>query len=518
MRATLALMTRAIRHDARSWRTYAARGALVLIQLLALSSATIQFAGATPAGLRYFTAVVATNWVFILLVSLHYFGSAIAEEKEDGTLTLLRMTRLSPLAILLGKAASRLLGVAMLLLAQLPFTLLAVTLGGVSTTQVLAAYVALFGFSVLLGAICLLASTIASSTRRAAGLAGVMLFTLFAGPWIALRVISWYDANAAWSLTATLQGLALWTSQQWVGTRLTTITATGFAGPIIDTTSPATDQLLGNLGLAVACFAFNWAAFDRLTLREQPVLSRGAFLPVRKTRATQRVVWSSPLAWKDYHFVAGGTRYLIFKFLGYGALMAAIALFSETRLRNAHYVVIWVAIPAAILEVAVIASRVYAVEVREQTLPVLRMLPLSTAEWAYGKLGGALLGAAPVLLWLGLGMLPELDELFDNIVFDFDGFLAFGVFVALVVAYWHLTALLSLYTRGAVILAAIATFMGFYASMTVLMLILFGLSRGGPPDEMVFRLIALGGIGALGLFCATIHVAVGSRLEALSQR
>ena len=54
----------------------------------------------------------------------------MAEEKEEQTLGLLRMTGLSPLSILLGKSTSRLCGALLLLAAQFPFTIFAVTLGG----------------------------------------------------------------------------------------------------------------------------------------------------------------------------------------------------------------------------------------------------------------------------------------------------------------------------------------------------------------------------------------------------
>ena len=54
--------------------------------------------------------------------------SAEAEEKEEQTLGLLRMTGLNALSILLGKSTSRLLGALLLLLAQFPFTIFAITL------------------------------------------------------------------------------------------------------------------------------------------------------------------------------------------------------------------------------------------------------------------------------------------------------------------------------------------------------------------------------------------------------
>ena len=60
----------------------------------------------------------------------------------------------------LGKSTSRLLGAILLLLVQLPFTLLAITLGGVTLNQVIAAYFSLMAYMVLLANVGLLCSVI----------------------------------------------------------------------------------------------------------------------------------------------------------------------------------------------------------------------------------------------------------------------------------------------------------------------------------------------------------------------
>ena len=89
-------------------------------------------------GLHFLQEMVWLNLVFITLAGLSYFASAITEEKEEMMLGLLRMTDLNPVAILLGKSTSRLVGALLLLLVQVPFVLLAVTLGGVGLLQIAA--------------------------------------------------------------------------------------------------------------------------------------------------------------------------------------------------------------------------------------------------------------------------------------------------------------------------------------------------------------------------------------------
>ena len=49
------------------------------------------------------------------------------------------MAGISPIGILLGKTSPRLIAATMILSVQLPFTFLAITLGGVLTNQILAA-------------------------------------------------------------------------------------------------------------------------------------------------------------------------------------------------------------------------------------------------------------------------------------------------------------------------------------------------------------------------------------------
>ncbi len=109
-------------------------------------------------GLALFTTIANIDLVFITLAAIGFFATCITEEKEEGTLGLLRMTDLSPIAIVLGKFGGRLLTALLLILIQLPFTLLTITLGGVAPAQIEAAYIALLSYMVLLAGVGLLVS------------------------------------------------------------------------------------------------------------------------------------------------------------------------------------------------------------------------------------------------------------------------------------------------------------------------------------------------------------------------
>ena len=99
------------------------------------------------AGLHLLSTLAFCSAGFITLAGLSLFSSVIAEEKEEQTIGLLRMAGLRPLAILFAKCGARLLDVMLLIGVLVPFALLAVTLGGVSATQVMACIVALGAYA-----------------------------------------------------------------------------------------------------------------------------------------------------------------------------------------------------------------------------------------------------------------------------------------------------------------------------------------------------------------------------------
>ena len=71
------------------------------------------------------------NFLIICFAAISYFSAAITEEKEEGTLGMLQLTKLSPFSILLGKSTSKMIGGLLVLLVQVPFAMFAITLGGV---------------------------------------------------------------------------------------------------------------------------------------------------------------------------------------------------------------------------------------------------------------------------------------------------------------------------------------------------------------------------------------------------
>ena len=171
LNALLALFGRSVRDDTRSKTLLWARLGIAVAVLFSILRASSRTFGGGATGLSFFSSVVWMNFVVICVAGMSYFASSITEEKEEGTLGLLRMTDLSPIAILLGKGTSRMIGGLLLLLVQLPFAMLAITLGGVRMDQVMGCYALLGAFLFFACNVGLLGSVLSPRTGVAEVLA-----------------------------------------------------------------------------------------------------------------------------------------------------------------------------------------------------------------------------------------------------------------------------------------------------------------------------------------------------------
>ena len=388
-----ALFIRSVREDTRAKSTYWARGGLAAFMLVVMAMAAFARATGGAPGLVFLQSAAWLQTMFLTISGLGYFGSAITEEKEDETLGLLRMTNLSPLSILLGKSTSRLGGALLLLAAQLPFTFLAVTLGGVSPRQVLAAYCTLGAYTFLLGNLALLASVLMPRTVAAAALTGGVLLGAF-----------------------TLGGafvpqLAAASPFQ----RLRTIFQTGFDGQL------AGFQVIASLIAGVVFFLLAWLFFHAfceassdgasVSATSRRWLRRGWFAPGRPEagRAVQ---------WKDYHFLHGGKFVTAFKWAICAALIVLVAVNSRDSggFSAAEFSPQLFAIGAFCLvaEIGFIASRICAVEVRDKTLSSLALLPQNLPQTFREKLDGCRRCLAPSGALLGLAVLITIISAFGH--------------------------------------------------------------------------------------------------------
>ena len=514
----LALFLRSIREETRLRSTYWMRAALVVLVLLEIAAVHLIYGWVGAPGLTLFATVSGFNLFFITLAGLSYFSSAITEEKEEMTLGLLRMTSLSPLAILLGKSTSRLCGALFLLAAQFPFTLLSIALGGVTYEQILAAYVSLGAYVFLFANIALLFSVVARRTAIAAIWTGLTMLGLHLLPELITGVI-WVLGRL--TLVASPQPgpwletvLARWNDASSFA-RLDVITATGFVE------GPWSWQVTSNVGLGLVAFAVAWAAFRRFADRTDESPPARAWVGRKRSslNAPGRA-WSRAVLWKDFYFMGGGKFAFGLRLL----LGAAIATFCSSRHWKKHSPWEWfdiglmiagIATAFLLVELAVAASRIFRIEHKHRTLSSLAQLPVSAGALARQKISAALLVALPHILMAGVGLSMTLPQAWRSLArmlqqttpFSWRGFETFaGVTLAIffsLVLLLHLIAWLSLRVKwGALPLAFGLWTVGIQVATTFAFL----LFRGAP------WAIATGGFLITGI----LFVNIGNRLEQLA--
>jgi ABC-type transport system involved in multi-copper enzyme maturation permease subunit len=410
MSALLALFTRSLRELLRSRLSYLACGTVIGIIFLLLLGAQAGATTTTAPGLKFFQSVLMVVLIFITLAGVSYFATAITEEKEEGTLGLLRMTDLDPLAILLGKSTSRLGGALLMLAATFPFTLLAVTLGGISARQVFASYLTLGAYLVLLANVALLASVLSPRGAVASVTTGVVVFGTPSVAALAHALPSFLAKLTVFEMNQRIAFLVPWLSGlgdvlEVVNPfrRLSAVLTTGFSGPVTD------GQVGWSIGLALICLLLAWILFDPVA-GETPRFSIPRPIPKPGSRLTQWVpqrAWlASALAWKDYHFLHGGRMMLHIKWIGYSLLCLVVAIHASSGARgltDAGQAIVWTMASVMAIEVCLIGSRILRVEVRDKTLTGLAGLPLSVQHIVLMKLDGARRSLVPAFTWLCIG-------------------------------------------------------------------------------------------------------------------
>jgi hypothetical protein len=512
----LALFVRSLREDSRLKFTYFTRAAFVTVILFFLFSVQSDLGWANAPGLRFFETVVLVDLVFVILAGLSYFSSAISEEKEEMTLGLLRMTNLNPLSILLGKSTSRLCTAVLLFVAQLPFTLLAVTLGGISLRQIFAAYLTIAAFLVFVSNLALLASVLNRRTSGAALLTGLGLIFFFG----VVPVAAWFAAlpvrlgllKADNSFANSLIGIAELAKDASPFERIGKILATGFRGEIFSF------QAGSNLAMGLVFFLLSWAIFERFCGEEKEnVLPRAG---VARSRGNRRVPfspgrpWGLALAWKDFYFTTGGKLWIFIKLLIYGTPLVVIRcwpsqLGGASTWEDFGFGAFWIMLVFIFVELSFAAANLFRNEHQAQTLSTLAMLPKSIACIAYEKMFGIL----PSLLAAGAYLafsLPLVANSVQRQMGSTSGQEEFWmVFIFLTtqsLLFLHLVATLSLYVkRGALPLSIALQFLLYLFAM-------FVFSGPGRNDSAFFYGLSLFALMAVGF----LHVHVGYRLQVLA--
>lgn len=413
MNKFFALVRRALQTETRQARGYVARFLLGGFILWTLLTTHWQFLNRGAPGLTLFRSISFYNYFFVTILGTAFFATSITEEKEERTLGLLKMAGVGPTALILGKWTPRMIGVFLLLSIQIPFTVLAITLGGILWEQISAVYVSLFAHLILMGSIGLLCSVVMATTTGACSVAAITLLTFHFLPSI---LLSMYGNRPGSAISDAILAFAERLSAMSGLSSLSTAMTTGFSGGLLSF------QVVSNVGVGVLLLAISWGVFDLCTRNEKEAEDVSLFdrLQKRLLGSRRRRVWNAALVWKDYQLLGGGPLFLLLKFVCYfgGMLLMAIA-FSSPRNRfweTLGLVLFWYSMFFIVLETAIMTTRLYRNELSQKTWASLILLPRTSSEIIYAKLLGGLSVLIPLLACQFLGVLFTLDKMLEGFV------------------------------------------------------------------------------------------------------
>lgn len=393
----LTLLSHSLRQESRSASSHRFRIISLLIATWMLLSAHFYSWLVGGVGREFVRALTYLDLMLILVAGSSYFGSVITEEKEQGTLGLLKLAGFSNAGLMFGKSSARIVIALLIFLIQLPFAFLAIVLGGTTVTQIVAAYLTLAAFLILLGNVGLFLSVVCRRNSSATSL------TFVVGV-LAL----WSGRLAAFSQTAGLgKKIPLVRSAlQWVNEFQVWFSAEGrLSEAMRDRHTPlVTGQFWGSLGIAAALFGLSWLLFDRFTEYTEthdPHRSRSG------KRVLRWQLWvtrprGDALAWKEFHFSGGGFTTLVGKSLVYAGLIIGAKLF-EARFEALYGAKLPEIIHACLfvillLECLAFSGSFLGSEFTGGTLPNLILTPHSLARIVASKFWGGLVVLSPTLV------------------------------------------------------------------------------------------------------------------------
>ena len=398
-----ALLVRALRVDSRSTRVFVVYFLMQLSTLASLYKAQAMQNYTGAPGKDLFSSTVWMNGFAILLVSCTYFASAITEEKEETTLGLLKMAGIGPLTLILGKGLPRLMHVLIILAMQIPFALLAITLGGIRFNQILAGNMTLLAFAIMGFGLAMFASVACRTSRGANSLSlffmilvlsASALFTVL--KFLAVQLFSVRLPEFTESISAFLSSISP------IG-RVETVLLTSYSGEVFHM------QQIVHCGLGLVGIVGSVLIFERATRNMVPV----APLRTKSSRKRETIFrpsrpWKNALAWKDFSFGRmcgrGGLigRLLFYPFLTLG-FVALGSINSGFDIQAFFWTLMIVSLVGALLEIVGIFGRFLKTEIQENTWSTLFMMPVSLRRIVWSKFLGQFALAVPALIWAAVG-------------------------------------------------------------------------------------------------------------------
>ena len=483
---TLALTQRGLRRDTRVVANHLLRFGVLFFVGMAVFGAHLSSLTVGAPGLDFFRWIAYTTLVFSTVAGATFFATAITEEKEEQTLDLLTLANIRPAALIAGKFLPRLINAVAILTVALPFTLLAITLGGVTWNQVWAAYWALLAHVVFMGSIGLFFSVVCRTSGVAITWSIAAMLAYYVLPPLIWSALPSPGAGSPRAAMMDFHTIIEVLARASAFVRIGEILATGFAEGAFGV------QVMGNLGTSAALIGLSWALFAVFNRRGEtgaaplPALDR----TLRFHRGSRRS-WTAPLVWKDFHYLAGGLEWMLIRTISY-ALVSVVAAFAandlqfDSELREAlGYTLVVTMLIAVLGELTVLAARLFRAEIKEGTWPTLVVLPRPIPALAGAKLLGGLIGLGPALCLAALGVAIAPDAYAQELMTGttlVQFIYLFLFYFAVFLVFLHLTALYSILLNAwaGVLLAAVTMWVGacFTGPLLFLPMMLIGAITG----------------------------------------
>ena len=419
--------------DVRRSGSHAVRFGLSVVLYFAVCYACF-LSWSNASGLPLFQAQLMITALFLSATAIFGFSQTITEEKEEETLGLMRLADISPLAIILGKTMGILCDAAFLIAIQFPFTIVAITLGGVSWAQVYAAYIALAAYLWLLAMIGITVSVLQPNGGKAAQWTAIII-AAYSLPYFFLWAFGTFWGGKA------LQ--AFWPIS--LPMRMLEITESGFQD------SPWCLAVGFGAVVGLLCLIVSWLAFDRFALTDA---RNDRPLGLKLTPRRSRRPWSKPIIWREYIFATGGIPWTSLRI----GVQLAIFFVVLTTFRTFNrpggiigFTLAWSAIFSGlfgILDGTWFASRLFQDEVRNRTWSALVQTPHTLPQLAWEKCCGWAVGLAPTIISpfaFILAMMIFHEHIQRNVGAYLELMIGTTTVGLSVFGYLHLLVLLSLY-------------------------------------------------------------------------
>jgi len=403
------------------------RGGLVALILFVFGTYLAEMAAHVGAGGQFAASVLYCCYLFLTLVGGLYFSVSIVEEKEEQTLPLLRMTGATPLTILLGKSVPRLMVALLFVLIVTPFLVLSLTLGGVLIWGLIASVLGLLTYAIMLSQLGTLASVLFRQARPA------FLFTMIL--WLMLEVpVVW-----AWMFEEWIGyqfGIYDWVSERSLLTNMSSY-LTSWAS-----TEIWWPQMTFHLAVSGVCLFLSWLLFERFTagaIAGTDTQTRGllALRPGTVKKAVGRVPNDS-LQWKTWKYVSGGWRWFLIRLFAPPVMIVFLMVVIWRASIGAEEIgiALWITgIVIVLINITNLLGKVFNLEIRENNISGLLMLPQSPTLLAARMLSGLVPAVISSAGCMGFGLLIlylegelDIDDMFE--MFAEPGFLHCGTWLA----------------------------------------------------------------------------------------